>query len=142
MAASLRMSEELVVLTFRSFNIAHNSPKKIQDWLKDPNDHRSRKFTGSMKSINEAIYSMFTSRYRIPNIKQPSSREASVFGMNRGAPEGIYCPSMVLQAYSVFNPQPIKNAAVYILRMIIHDWPDKDERFSFTFVLLLECIPD
>lgn len=29
------------------------------------------------------------------------------------------------QAYDMFSPQPIKNARVYYLRTVLHDWPDK-----------------
>lgn len=31
-------------------------------------------------------------------------------------------------AHDFFSPQPVKNAAVYFLRHIIHDWPDKDAK--------------
>ena len=27
------------------------------------------------------------------------------------------------QSYDIFNPQPVKDADVYLLRMILHDWP-------------------
>lgn len=29
-----------------------------------------------------------------------------------------------LQAHDFFTPQPVKNARVYCVRMILHDWPD------------------
>lgn len=32
------------------------------------------------------------------------------------------------QAYDFFTPQPIKNAKVYYLHMILHDWPDESCR--------------
>ncbi|KAF4446290.1 fusarubin cluster-methyltransferase [Fusarium austroafricanum] len=31
-----------------------------------------------------------------------------------------------VKAYDFFTPQPIKNADVYLLRTILHDWPDAD----------------
>jgi hypothetical protein len=31
---------------------------------------------------------------------------------------------MQLQVHNFFEPQPVKEAAVYILRFILHDWPD------------------
>ncbi|KAG5746731.1 hypothetical protein H9Q72_011976 [Fusarium xylarioides] len=31
-----------------------------------------------------------------------------------------------IKAYDFFTPQPIKNADVYLLRTILHDWPDAD----------------
>ena len=27
-------------------------------------------------------------------------------------------------AHDFFKPQPIRNASVYFMRMILHDWPD------------------
>jgi 6-hydroxytryprostatin B O-methyltransferase len=31
-----------------------------------------------------------------------------------------------IKAYDFFTPQPVKNADVYLLRTILHDWPDVD----------------
>ncbi|KAG4255282.1 hypothetical protein FPRO04_03815 [Fusarium proliferatum] len=31
-----------------------------------------------------------------------------------------------IKAYDFFTPQPVKNADVYLLRTILHDWPDAD----------------
>ena len=36
--------------------------------------------------------------------------------------------SYLSTAYNFFEPQPIKGAAVYFLRYIIHDWPDDSAR--------------
>ncbi|KAL8661128.1 MAG: hypothetical protein Q9202_005890 [Teloschistes flavicans] len=30
------------------------------------------------------------------------------------------------QAHNFFEPQPVKNAEVFLMRMIFHDWPDKE----------------
>jgi 6-hydroxytryprostatin B O-methyltransferase len=32
------------------------------------------------------------------------------------------------KAHNFFEPQPTKDAAVYMLRMIIHDWPDAEAK--------------
>ncbi|KAJ4490570.1 S-adenosyl-L-methionine-dependent methyltransferase [Lentinula aciculospora] len=37
-----------------------------------------------------------------------------------------------LQAHDFFKPQPVKDAAVYFLRQIIHDWPDEEYRKILT----------
>jgi hypothetical protein len=29
-----------------------------------------------------------------------------------------------LQVHNFFEPQPVKDAAVYFMRVVIHDWPD------------------
>lgn len=29
-------------------------------------------------------------------------------------------------AHNFFEPQPVKNAAVYFLRNVLHDWPDEE----------------
>lgn len=31
---------------------------------------------------------------------------------------------MKLQVHNFFEPQPVKDAAVYFMRVVIHDWPD------------------
>ena len=41
----------------------------------------------------------------------------------KGLPEGL-----VTMAYDFFTPQPIKGAAFYYFRTILHDWPDKEAR--------------
>ena len=35
---------------------------------------------------------------------------------------------VTFQTHDFFQPQPINNADVYLLRTIIHDWPDADAR--------------
>ncbi|KAJ4471126.1 S-adenosyl-L-methionine-dependent methyltransferase [Lentinula edodes] len=43
-------------------------------------------------------------------------------------PEAVKIGQVQLQVHNFFTPQPIKDAAVYFLRLIIHDWPDEDAR--------------
>ncbi|KAL9587195.1 MAG: hypothetical protein Q9203_003594 [Teloschistes exilis] len=33
---------------------------------------------------------------------------------------------IICQAHNFFEPQPVKNADVFLMRMIFHDWPDKE----------------
>ena len=33
---------------------------------------------------------------------------------------------ITFQGHDFTNPQPVKGANIYILRMILHDWPDKE----------------
>jgi len=41
-------------------------------------------------------------------------------------PEAIASGLVTLQPHDFFNPQPIKGAAVYFMRTILHDWPETD----------------
>ncbi|KAF5377266.1 hypothetical protein D9615_006423 [Tricholomella constricta] len=40
------------------------------------------------------------------------------------SPEHISTGRIQIQAYDFFTPQPVKAAAVYFMRYIVHDWPD------------------
>lgn len=41
----------------------------------------------------------------------------------REYPEPLADGRVTLQAHDFFEPQPIKNAAVFFLRFVLHDWP-------------------
>ena len=36
------------------------------------------------------------------------------------------CLRIHFQAHDLFQPQPVKGADVYLLRMVLHNWPDKE----------------
>ncbi|KAF7377776.1 4-O-methyltransferase 1 [Mycena sanguinolenta] len=40
------------------------------------------------------------------------------------APELIESGRVKLQVHNFFEPQPVKDAAMYFMRVVIHDWPD------------------
>ncbi|KAE9406823.1 S-adenosyl-L-methionine-dependent methyltransferase [Gymnopus androsaceus JB14] len=42
------------------------------------------------------------------------------------SPGTLQSGRVTLQVHNFFDPQPVKNAAIYFLRVILHDWPDKD----------------
>ncbi|KAH9484887.1 4-O-methyltransferase 1 [Psilocybe cubensis] len=42
----------------------------------------------------------------------------------REMPEALASGRVTLQAHDFFTPQPIKNASVFFLKQVIHDWPD------------------
>lgn len=42
------------------------------------------------------------------------------------APEALENGSVVLQAHDFFEPQPVKDAALFLLRLVIHDWADHE----------------
>ncbi|KAF4566171.1 ich1-like protein [Pleurotus pulmonarius] len=43
-------------------------------------------------------------------------------------PELLDCGTARFQVHDFFSPQPIKNAAIFLLRAVLHDWPDKFAR--------------
>jgi len=46
-------------------------------------------------------------------------------------PEAVNSNKVKLQTYDFFTPQPVKNAAVYFMRFIIHDWPDTESKKNY-----------
>ncbi|KAG5336711.1 Sterigmatocystin 8-O-methyltransferase [Termitomyces sp. J132] len=44
------------------------------------------------------------------------------------ASDAVPSGKVKLQAHNFFTPQPVKGAAVYFLRLVIHDWPDDDAK--------------
>lgn len=42
------------------------------------------------------------------------------------APDALENGSVVLQAHDFFSPQPVKDAALFLLRLVIHDWADEE----------------
>ena len=40
------------------------------------------------------------------------------------APGALESGQVAIQKHDFFNPQPVKDAAVYFMRVVIHDWPD------------------
>ncbi|KAF9497029.1 hypothetical protein BDN71DRAFT_1588611 [Pleurotus eryngii] len=43
-------------------------------------------------------------------------------------PELLDCGTARFQVHDFFSPQPIKGAAIFLLRAVLHDWPDKFAR--------------
>ncbi|KAF7303731.1 4-O-methyltransferase 1 [Mycena indigotica] len=43
-------------------------------------------------------------------------------------PTAIANGQVKLQVHNFFEPQPVENAAVYFMRVIIHDWPDSNAK--------------
>ncbi|KAJ6568457.1 O-methyltransferase-domain-containing protein [Mycena sp. CBHHK59/15] len=44
------------------------------------------------------------------------------------APELVSSGRVSLQVHNFFEPQPVRDAAVYFMRVVIHDWPDAAAR--------------
>ncbi|KAI0318073.1 S-adenosyl-L-methionine-dependent methyltransferase [Amylostereum chailletii] len=56
--------------------------------------------------------------------REPVVRDAAAFWDGQ-LPGAIKEGRVVLQAHDFFTAQPVKNADVFLLRMILHDWADK-----------------
>ncbi|KAJ3819936.1 S-adenosyl-L-methionine-dependent methyltransferase [Lentinula raphanica] len=138
------------------FNIAYQTTKKMWEWTEEPgNEYSSRRFTAAMKNTAEASYppELFTSnidgdalkanetivdvgggvgsvtlalRNAYPKLRYVvQDLEQQIFWEEKN-PEAVKTGQVQLQAHNFFNPQPIKNAAIYFLRLIVHNWPDQD----------------
>ncbi|RMJ29050.1 o-methyltransferase [Aspergillus sp. HF37] len=46
--------------------------------------------------------------------------------MDRASHDNALSSSLQFHAHDFFQPQPVSGASVYLLRMILHDWPDED----------------
>jgi len=56
--------------------------------------------------------------------REQVAKDAAQF-WNGQLPGALKSGRVVLQAHDFFAPQPVKNASVFLLRNIMHDWPDK-----------------
>lgn len=59
-------------------------------------------------------------RRRFPKLLRKLIVQDIILGNAESLPSGIEA-----MKYDFFTPQPIKNAKVYYLRTVLHDWPDK-----------------
>ncbi|KAK6981651.1 O-methyltransferase-domain-containing protein [Favolaschia claudopus] len=61
---------------------------------------------------------------RVVNQDFSSPIETSRVHWKEKFPEHLDRQMVEFQVHDFFNPQPVKNAAVFLLRHIMHDWPD------------------
>ncbi|KAF5371626.1 hypothetical protein D9758_003596 [Tetrapyrgos nigripes] len=61
-------------------------------------------------------------RYVVQDLSKPIAEGEKFW--NEKDPEAIKSGQVTLQAHDFFSPQPVKNAAVYFLRGIVHNWSD------------------
>ncbi|KAK6991926.1 S-adenosyl-L-methionine-dependent methyltransferase [Favolaschia claudopus] len=66
---------------------------------------------------------------KYPNIRVVNQDFASPIEISKAHwkecfPEHLNRQMVDFQVHDFFNPQPVKNAAVFLLRHIMHDWPD------------------
>ncbi|KAG6861524.1 hypothetical protein C0995_015257 [Termitomyces sp. Mi166 len=80
---------------------------------------------GSVGSCTLHLYKAFPNiNYVVQDLEKQISAAAGFWQEN--APEAVPNGKVTLQTHNFFTPQPVKGAAVYFLRVVIHDWPDHD----------------
>ncbi|KAF5386557.1 hypothetical protein D9615_001582 [Tricholomella constricta] len=82
---------------------------------------------GSIGSVALALYKAFPNlRYVVQDLGKQIDEAGKFWEAN--APDAVSSGRVLLQVHDFFTPQPVKNAAVYFLRVVIHDWPDHDAK--------------
>ncbi|KIK56327.1 hypothetical protein GYMLUDRAFT_230198 [Collybiopsis luxurians FD-317 M1] len=82
---------------------------------------------GSVGTVTLTLKKAFPNlRYVVQDLEKlmPSAKEYWIQNDLKALESG----QVTLQGHNFFDAQPIKNAAVYFLRLITHDWEDKDAR--------------
>ncbi|KAG6848863.1 hypothetical protein H0H93_013351 [Arthromyces matolae] len=78
---------------------------------------------GNVGSCTLHLYKAFPNlNYVVQDLDQPIVQAAKFW--NENAPEAIRSGAVKLEVNNFFTPQPVKGAAVYFLRVVIHDWSD------------------
>src|SRR6266478_947890 len=78
------------------------------------------------------VYSPDKPRHGKSSVLRCWSREKQSSKVFISRPRGIKSAYLHRTVHDFFTPQPVQNAAVFLLRVITHDWPDE----SVTRILL------
>ncbi|KAK7040156.1 hypothetical protein VNI00_009962 [Paramarasmius palmivorus] len=78
---------------------------------------------GGVGPVTLALHKAFPQITYVVQDLPPVISEAQKFWESQ-APEALSSGKVKLQVQSFFEPQPEKNAAVYFLRLVLHDWPN------------------
>ncbi|KAF9072576.1 S-adenosyl-L-methionine-dependent methyltransferase [Rhodocollybia butyracea] len=82
---------------------------------------------GNIGPVTLTLYKAFPKlRYIVQDLGQQVVAGEKFW--NEKAPQALKSGRVQLQAHDFFTPQPIKDAAIYMLRLIIHDWCDEDAK--------------
>ncbi|RDB21483.1 4-O-methyltransferase 1 [Hypsizygus marmoreus] len=81
-------------------------------------------------SVGSAVLPMYKAFPHLKFVVQDLAKQviAAEGFWKEHAPEAVPSGRVKLQAHDFFTPQPVKGAAVYFLRVVIHDWPDHDAK--------------
>ncbi|KAJ3864280.1 S-adenosyl-L-methionine-dependent methyltransferase [Lentinula novae-zelandiae] len=79
-------------------------------------------------SVGSVTYTIFQQnkhlRYVIQDLESIINKEAKQYWEEK-MPQALTDGQVTLQVTNFFEFQPVQNAAVYFLRLILHDWPDE-----------------
>ncbi|KAG6832062.1 hypothetical protein H0H92_005484 [Tricholoma furcatifolium] len=82
---------------------------------------------GSIGSCTLHLYKAFPNlNYVVQDLKNEITAADGYWKKN--APQAVPNGKVTLQVHDFFTPQPVKGAALYFLRVVIHDWPDHDAK--------------
>ncbi|KAF8825445.1 hypothetical protein HHX47_DHR7000188 [Lentinula edodes] len=79
-------------------------------------------------SVGSVTYTIFQQnkhlRYVIQDLESIINKEAKQYWEEK-MPQALTDGQVTLQVTNFFESQPVQNAAIYFLRLILHDWPDE-----------------
>ncbi|KAJ7593960.1 S-adenosyl-L-methionine-dependent methyltransferase [Mycena floridula] len=134
------------------FNAAFEMEGKMWDWLEEPgNEFRQKRFTAAMEGGADqlpadihlcfclvTLFQGIDAKSLKPDdvvvdpiwkdLEKQIQAAAPYWEAQENGPEALKNGQVKLQVHDFFSPQPVKNAAVYFLRYIIHDWSDKEAK--------------
>ncbi|KAJ3567380.1 hypothetical protein NP233_g6405 [Leucocoprinus birnbaumii] len=95
------------------------------DWSSLKSTDVAVDIAGGVGPVTLAISKQFPELKFVLEELPPVIEDAKKF-WNTNNPEAIASGRITLQAHDIFQPQPIKGAAVYFMRFVLHNWPDSD----------------
>ncbi|KAJ3845967.1 S-adenosyl-L-methionine-dependent methyltransferase [Lentinula lateritia] len=94
------------------------------DWKSLKNDAVVVDVGGSVGSVTYTILQENKHlHYVIQDLEPVINKEAKQYWEEK-MPQALTNGQVTLQVTNFFESQPVQNAAVYLLRLILHDWPD------------------
>ncbi|KAJ3929904.1 MAG: S-adenosyl-L-methionine-dependent methyltransferase [Lentinula lateritia] len=94
------------------------------DWKSLKNDAVVVDVGGSVGSVTYTILQENKHlQYIIQDLEPVINKEAKQYWEEK-MPQALTIGQVKLQVTNFFESQPVQNAAVYLLRLILHDWPD------------------
>ncbi|KAF5387187.1 hypothetical protein D9615_001587 [Tricholomella constricta] len=128
-----------------AFNIALKTEAKMWEWYEEPGNEWREIFVNGIGckdlkdgdvvvdvggSVGSCVLHLFKEYPNLHYVVQdlPKQITAAAEFWQENAPEAVPSGKVTLQAHNFFTPQPVKGAAVYFLRVVIHDWPDRDAK--------------
>ncbi|THH06774.1 hypothetical protein EW146_g9509 [Bondarzewia mesenterica] len=130
------------------FNLAMNKSSSIWDWYEEPgNEILVRRFAAAMKGAGDRFPpSIFTNGFDWQSLKTDEvvvdvggSMGTVTLMLLKAFPHLRYiiqdlekvlrdANKVLIFSHDFFTPQPIKAAAVYFLRLVLHDWPQTESK--------------